>query len=241
MPLLERRAAATVTLLAALACGDAAFAHEPRLGPKRSRGGPDAPLGERFELSPMLGFQFGGQFSDVGADDDRVSLQDVAIDDSVSYGLTADIYLGPETRLALSYSRQPTEIDAAELPEEFAGTSGGIDLDIDYYHLGGVYEWSAKETRGRPFVFSSLGLTRFVPGGGFESDSRFSLGFGGGGKFPVSERVGIRVQGQLLFTFVDSDGQVFCQGGGSGARCLVFVESGSLYQIGLSIGLDFGF
>lgn len=183
-----------------------------------------------YELTPFLGYRAGGGFEEFPLG------PDLDIEQSSSYGLILDIPLGGGgSQLEIMWSRQSTELDAGgplvSLPL--------FDIDIDYFHVGGVYNWGYEEDKIRPFVLGTLGVTLLSPEpSSLDSETNFSAGFGGGVKVFASDHVGFRFEGRGYLTFLDSTGSgIFC--GPSG--CLVGVSSDVLGQFEGRAGLIIAF
>jgi opacity protein-like surface antigen len=127
------------------------------------------------------------------------------------------------------YSRQSTEI---------ADVSPALDLDVEYFQIGGVAEYSMDGYT--PYAVGTLGATRFSPEGNLDSETRFSFTFGGGVKWFLNERWAVKAEGRAYLTIFDSDAEVFCVSSG-GAACL-FRASGSLvWQLEANVGVAFRF
>ena len=92
----------------------------------------------------------------------------------------------------------------------------------------------------RPALLTgSVGVTHFDPNSSnLGSETRFSIGLGGGVELAASERVGIRLEGRGFATFLDSEGAVFCD---SSSGCVVFVASDILWQFEVGAGVSFKF
>ena len=89
-----------------------------------------------------------------------------------------------------------------------------FDMAVHYIQAGGSYE---VDTGGnmRPFGGVLIGATVFDPKeSNISSEWRLSFGIGAGVKVYLSERVGIRGQGHLLFPVQWGSGGMFCGTGG---------------------------
>lgn len=171
-----------------------------------------------WEITPFLGYQFGGDFEEVETGTDFELEQDL------SFGLIADFDLDPENQVELYFGRQETELTAD-------GGEGLFDVDVNYLHIGGVHLWD--QSKLKPFIVGTLGLTHFD----FDkSDTRFSLALGGGVKVMPNERFGFRFEGRGFATFVDSSWAAVC-----GEGCRVYYESDVFLQFQVSAGVVFRF
>lgn len=91
-----------------------------------------------------------------------------------------------------------------------------FDVGIHYFQAGAVYEFrQTKAQKAFPFTSFSLGATLFSPiDANFSEEWRFSITFGGGGKFYISDRVGLRLQARMLLPLNFSGAGMWCGTGG---------------------------
>ena len=94
-----------------------------------------------------------------------------------------------------------------------------FDVGIHYFQAGAVYEFrQTKAQKAFPFTSFSLGATLFSPiDADFSEEWRFSITFGGGGKFYISDNVGLRLQARLLLPFNFNSVGMWCGSGGCSA------------------------
>lgn len=150
----------------------------------------------RFEISPFAGYQFGGKLS--------VQTGTLSVKDAMNYGVALDFYIRSGVQVELAYIRQESELRRKDVLTGI--TSPLFDMAVEYYQIGSLYE--IRPGRVRPYALITVGLTHFNPKPkDSSSEWRFSFGFGGGVKAFVTERIGFRFQGRLLFPY-------FPQGGG---------------------------
>lgn len=94
-----------------------------------------------------------------------------------------------------------------------------FDVGIHYFQAGAVYEF--RQTRAQkafPFTSFSLGATLFSPiDAEYSEEWRFSITFGGGGKFYLSDNVGLRLQARLLLPLNFNSVGMWCGSGGCSA------------------------
>jgi opacity protein-like surface antigen len=151
----------------------------------------------RFELTPQLGYHWGGTLS---GDDNALFDTDLDVDEGSAFGITFDIPLSSNFQLELLASRQATELEFDS--GLFGGDEEVADIDISYLHAGML--WQGGNGQVNPFFVLSAGVTQLdpdVPGAGDES--RFSLSLGGGVKVFFNEHVGLRFEGRGFFTAID--------------------------------------
>lgn len=193
---------------------------------------PAAAHAQKVELTPFFGYRVGGDFVNEYGDAFTFNV-DTEVDDGPSYGLSLGFEVARNLQLELFWSHQESElIEDSLFDEDFTF----FDLDVDYYHIGILYQWTPGQVH--PFVVFSIGATRFAPGPpGGGDESRFSVSLGGGFKLMFSDHVGIRFEGRGFSTLVDDDDEVFCQG----TFCRGRYEDEYLVQGEFRTGLVFAF
>jgi hypothetical protein len=181
----------------------------------------------RIQLTPFAGYRFGGEF------EDRETGETFELDDDTSYGLIFNYPYTDYTEWELYYSQQSTSVDAAG----FTDTENRFDLDVNYLQIGGTYLF--EESRmAVPYFVATVGLANIDPDiEGTSSDNFLSFGVGGGWKFFPASRVGLRLDGRFIGTFIDSDSEIFCQSGQVGGSCAVALKGDLLYQFEMQAGL----
>lgn len=187
----------------------------------------------QFEVTPFAGYTGGGNFTNAATG------QSLSLDETASYGILLGFRQAPDPKqpgtswIELYLSRQQTQLRAGQ------GLFGGnpvLDLDIEYYHLGGTY--GQAEGKVQPFVAGGFGATRMVPQQyGLSAETQFSLNLGGGVKWYLTERVGLRFEGRWFATLVSSSGGIFCSNG----ACLVTVQGDAFTQFTANAGLILAF
>ena len=90
-----------------------------------------------------------------------------------------------------------------------------FDMNVHYFRVGGV--WELHTGKARPFAALTVGVTLLDAKVATRSDEWLaSFTFGGGGKFDLSESVGIRLQARLLVPLIFSGGGLWVGTGGAG-------------------------
>lgn len=152
--------------------------------------------GYRFELTPRVGYNFGGTLS---GDNALGFNSDLEAKDSPSYGVSFDIPLSRHMQLELLASRQSTELNFDE--GLFGPDFNVADFDVTYYHVGIL--WQGDSGRVVPFFVASAGIGELDPQiVGATSESRFSVSLGGGVKvfFDPEQHIGLRLEGRGFWT-----------------------------------------
>jgi len=179
-----------------------------------------------WELTPIAGFQFGGEL------EDEYTGVDYELDEEAVFGLIADFDLSPEEQIEVYFSRQETELTVES--GEFSGESL-FDVDVNYLHVGGVLVWDGEVVK--PFVVATMGLTYFDPSlSGGDDEVDFSMSLGGGVKIMPWEHLGLRLEARGFGTFVDSSTSIFVSDGAQ-----VFFTSDLFLQAQVTAGIVFRF
>lgn len=187
-----------------------------------------------IEITPFAGYRLGGEFE--SDEDGDAPGQDIDIDDAAAFGLIVNWPAEDNTEWELYVSRQSTSLDTGGLfdPAEAPLTK----LDISYLQAGGTY-WFDGE-RVRPYIVATVGASRFEPDdSAFDSETFFAFGIGGGYKIMPTSRIGLRLEGRVLGSVVDSDEAVFCRSGAAANGCLIAVSSNVVWQWEVMAGLVF--
>jgi hypothetical protein len=197
-----------------------------------------APLA--IEVTAFGGFRVGGAFEDIP--DDSTGTTDVdeslapgpkqKLKDSPFFGLTLNVEQTEDAYYEFSYSRQSTELQR----------DPPFDLTVEYLHLGGLLQFSEPNDRVIPYFALTVGATRFSPEQtGLDSETEFSVGVGGGLKFPITKHFGLRLEGRGYVTFLDSNANVFCASVNGTASCDVRVRGDTFFQAQALLGVTVAF
>jgi hypothetical protein len=161
---------------------------------------------DKADLSGMAGYAFGASVD--------VLTGKVKVEDAAAYSATLGFKPQRNSQVELNWTYHPTDLRYTP----FTAPVETIGLDVHYFQIGGMQEFPSGQAK--PFVKFSLGATYFNPASGnlggvnVSSEWRFSMMLGLGAKYFFSPRVGLRLQGDLIGTFLSSSGGVFCGFGG---------------------------
>jgi len=183
-------------------------------------------LAAEVELTPFVGYQFGGGF--------QTREGDLNIDPNANLGLVASVRTRHDGLIEFLYSRQATTLEFEGILE----TGDVFDLTVEYFHFGGL--WEIRTDRRRPFLGLTLGATRLDPGAsGLDDEWAFSAGISGGLKYFFTDRLALRVEGRGLLSFFNSGGSFLC--GFPPGQCGFVISSSSFAQVSVLTGLTFRF
>jgi hypothetical protein len=183
----------------------------------------------KLEVTPFVAYRFGGTL------DEKDGAREFDVEDSDARGILLDVPARIGGHWEILYARQNTGVRT----QGAVPSVPSIDLDVEYLQFGGSYSFETDSAR--PFLSFTLGLTRLDPdplGAGAETYPSASIG--GGWHLRADKRVGVRVEGRVFTTFVDSDSRILCQSAG-GATCAVRIDSTNLTQWEARAGLVFRF
>ena len=178
---------------------------------------------QKVEITPQYGYQVGAKYNYYGGY--------LKLKSSDQYGLTFGINASDDISVEFMWAQQNTDIrikDFKFYPQETKLT----DVVVNHYQIGAIHMFGYSDAR--PYAGLSAGWSTFNPDlDTFDGTTTFTLGISGGLKYFFSDRIGIRLQSQLLMPV--SWGGVYVGGGGSGVTA-----GGSILQLNFSGGLIIG-
>ncbi|HEU4383898.1 MAG TPA: hypothetical protein VFR85_10420 [Anaeromyxobacteraceae bacterium] len=188
----------------------------------------------RLELTAFAGYEVS---SDV-----TTSTGTLQIDDAPGYGVALDWALAPGKQLELLWVYSTPDVRLRGTAPG-APSSSSFQVDAHYFQLGGLATFGKGNLE--PFASGSLGAAMYVPGTIVLSSGaplypattwRFAFSLGGGVKFWLGDRLGLRLQARLLAPVLFSGGAFYSGPGGSALT----VSGGIPYVQGdFTIGLTF--
>lgn len=185
---------------------------------------------QALEITPLYGYRNGGEFID------STDNQKHTIDSSNMYGLIISIPDKAGTNYELYYSHQSSDLNSVSFASTTTSSNVNIPLTIDYLHIGGTTPIS-NDKKLKTFVSGGLGFTYLSPDfQDLQSDLRASFSIGIGLKYPVSERISLRLETRGLATLYNSNSAIFCNGG-----CTLKVNGNFLFQVEVFAGVAIKF
>lgn len=180
---------------------------------------------QAVDVVPFAGFRFGGDVTTQPAGTSTES-NSLSLNAALSYGGIVDIPLYDVRSLELYYSRQPTTISPG------AGVPADRDVTVSIFHVGLVDAYPSDDNaRLTWLLFGTFGATQLSAGG--ETETKPSIGLGGGVLWMASEHFGIRGDIRAVITFTgNSSTAAICNGG-----CNVAFSSSAIAQGEMSVGL----
>jgi len=182
------------------------------------------------EVIPLLGFRGGGEFID------NTNNQRHTLESSEVYGLILSWPYERGKNIEVYYSHQSTQLNSISTTEPAPNDVVNIPITIDYLHIGGTAPISDEE-KLKTFVTGGLGFTYSSPDySGAQSDLRASFSIGIGLKWPMTERIALRLETRGLATLYNNNSAIFCNGG-----CSLSVNGNLFLQGEVFAGIGFTF
>jgi hypothetical protein len=195
----------------------------------RRRSYRDSPSESAFELSPFVGYRWGGT---IFASETFIFDQDVDVSPSANLGLSLGIPLGDTgMKLELLADRQSSELETES--GLFEPDNEVADIDVTYLHAGLQFPF-ARSRNATPYVVVSAGLANIDPQLlGVDAENRFSASAGLGVKVPVNRALSFKVEGRGFYTALEdeNDNCSFCE----------YFYNRDFYQTEVNVGLTFSF
>ncbi|MCH2110044.1 MAG: outer membrane beta-barrel protein [Polyangiaceae bacterium] len=186
-------------------------------------GGVDAYAHPDLEITGNVGARFGGSVKVNAPDGSAGETGKVTAPASLAYGATVGYRVQPNGFIALSYSRQQTELRYRVTGES---VSASQDASIEYLQFGGYLHTERRHFF--PYLGFSIGTTRFATlGKGGSDEWRFSGVLEGGVKWQAIEHLQFRLLMRMPITVLSGDSSVFCV---SGSGCLISYDGPTLIQ-----------
>jgi opacity protein-like surface antigen len=185
----------------------------------------------KLQLTPFVGYRLGGTFTDKDTD------EEYKLENNPSAGLIINFPSKGNTEWEIYYSKQATEVRASG----FVAGENTLDMDVQYLMLGGTYLFD-RSNQALPYFVATVGMAHMDPGGvNTQADTFFAFSAGGGWKYFPDKRIGLRLDGRFIGTFINSNSSIFCQSGQSGSACVINTSGDILYQFELQAGVVFRF
>jgi len=149
------------------------------------------------ELSPFGGYMFGGSY--------KFYEGKFKINDAANYGIAADFKVARDTKIELMWTQMNTTAQFQPYYGYDYLATNKFDMNVGYIQIGSVRELELDNVH--PFGVFTLGTTYFIPKNvqfadysysNLQSSWKFSVTMGAGAKIWFSDRVGIRLQGNLM-------------------------------------------
>jgi outer membrane protein W len=176
-----------------------------------------------FEATALVGYTTPGSL-----EHDARTVEDLKLAGSFTWGASLGFFLTPRLAVEGSWTRVGTDVvlSTAQASQEM------FDVTVDQIHGSVLYHFGQADSRIRPFLTAGAGAAIFSATD-LDTEAKLSLNLGAGLKWQLFDRVGARVQGKYLPSYLNGQGSDFCDPFG-------FCQSW-LHQFELSGGVVFRF
>ena len=179
----------------------------------------------KFSIGAFIGYRGGGQ----GTDSNTGAHYQLA--PAQTYGVVADFRVSPDTEVEVLWSQQNTRVQQTS-----PVNTQLFDVNVGYYQIGGTYLFANDGVQ--PFMVATLGATYFSPQQpGYQNETKFSFGIGGGVKVPVGRHFGLRLEARAYGTVLDNNSSAVCTNG----SCLIHVSGNLMWQYEANAGVYVSF
>lgn len=181
---------------------------------------------QSVELTPFGGYRFGWGVGDVGGapviDDDGGG----------SVGMVANIALGPrpdDFKFEALFSREQARVT---IQPTFFSPPVRVITTVDHMMIGVIQELDPSAQRA--FISALAGVTRYAAAG--DTEFRFTVGLGAGGKFFATRHFGLRLDARGYMTIIELGGAGICSG-----SCVFAFRANPVFQADVTAGLIVAF
>jgi hypothetical protein len=157
------------------------------------------------------------------------------VDNNANYGIIVDIPI--ERLMAIEIYWSHMNSTGHWDPYATGITSSSYDMGIDYFQIGAMKQADLGTGDLKGFGTLTLGAVYFNIKDPEVTDVwRFAATLGGGLKYYISDRIGLRVQGRLLMPMYWGSAGFYCGIGTGGSSCGAGVSSTTFLVQGDIIG-----
>jgi hypothetical protein len=153
-----------------------------------------------FELEVRGGYTTPG-----GIAPGALAVSDIELAGGFTWGASGTYLLSPRYGIEASWTRQDGGLEI----ETRDGSAEMFDTQVDQLQAAFVYHLGSPEAGVRPFLSAGAGAA-FFAGDGLASETKLSLAFGGGVKWALAKKWGLRAQARYIPTHLNDDGSDFC-------------------------------
>lgn len=182
------------------------------------------------EIIPLLGIRGGGEFIDQSTKTKHT------LEATESLGLILSFPYERGKTIEVYYSHQSTQLNSITIEPSISSNKVNIPVTLDYLHIGGTAPIS-EYNKLKTFVSGGFGFTYTSPDyPDTQSDLRASFTLGIGLKWPLTEKISLRLETRGLATTYNNNSAIFCNGG-----CTITVNGNLLIQAEVFAGVGIKF
>jgi opacity protein-like surface antigen len=153
-----------------------------------------------FEVAALAGYTTPG-----GLEHDTRTLEDLKLAGGFTWGASAGFFFSPRLGVEASWARvgSGVEVSTPQASQEM------FDVTIDQFQGSLVYQFGGEPSRIRPFLTVGAGAALFSAPD-LPSETKLSLGVGGGLRWLPTQRIGARLQARYTPTYLHEGSSDFC-------------------------------
>jgi opacity protein-like surface antigen len=155
---------------------------------------------QSWEISGLFGYTPKASIDQVAPE-----LNAVDVNGGITWGAQVARFLSPHWGAEALWMQQRTGLGI----ESASGSATLFDFTAGQLHGDIVYRFSGAQARLQPFAFAGLGAT-FFRADDVPSETKLSLGLGGGVKYFLWRNVGVRGHFRYKPTLLNDDNDDFC-------------------------------
>ncbi len=186
-----------------------------------------------IEITPTVGYRFDSSVST----DSSAIVSSVDVPGSVSFGLTAEFPVHPSLNVEVLWSHQSSDLEVDYRGTPPAGANTNLaSLNVDTIQVGGLWQSGRSGDKVRGYFDFLLGASILSPSGNYDTLTRFSMTMGGGAKFRISDKVGVRLGVRWMPVYINSEdsGYYYCD---PYWGCYEYYNTNYLSQVDTHVGL----
>jgi hypothetical protein len=156
---------------------------------------------EKLEITALGFYQFGGGVDETTQAEGVFDYGEaLGFSGAGGFGFIVDYRLGRRTLLEISWDQQSSALNhhQPDSATDAVSVMPIADLDVQYFQLGLIYDWSNSTTR--PFIGGAVGMVRMDPSGAYRTESSPAFSAIVGVKSLVNRTVAFRMHFRLAIS-----------------------------------------
>jgi hypothetical protein len=158
---------------------------------------------------------------------------DVYIRDASQYGGILQFKPNDMSAVSFMYKYSQPEMDLKSYVY-YIDNIEDVQTDLSYYMFGFTRFLNGSDERVSPFGSFLIGWSTWKPKG-YDTYSRFSLGFDLGVSVGLTERIGLNLRSELMMPVQSTGAGIYCGTGGCGGSVSTY---SSITQLGFTGGIE---
>lgn len=153
-----------------------------------------------FEAAFVAGYTTPG-----GLPHDAVGISDLKLKGSFTWGASGAYFVSPRFGLEGSWARQETGV----VISTSQGSAEMLEVDVNQFHGGVVYQFGDQEARLRPFLTADAGVALFSALD-LKDEAKLSFGLAAGLKWMLTAKAGAKLQARYTPIHLNDTSSDYC-------------------------------